>query len=219
MDLFSRNTSETSLRSDNEFVRERVTDRRERERLSQRVTERERKEQGRQGMTRGGGEGGALQPSAMFVYGSLQSSEVLQILLHRVPLRRRAQLKGYKRFAVPRRTYPGIAKVARGSGGGGEEEEDDGSAVVNGLVLLGLTERDVAILDEFEGEEYERITETVRLVEEDRDIQAGAYAYLGYDPSSVQYADWSYEHFEKHHLSDFIQSFEGFSFEGNHRES
>jgi gamma-glutamylcyclotransferase (GGCT)/AIG2-like uncharacterized protein YtfP len=138
---------------------------------------------------------GAEGARCIFVYGSLQSTEVLRILLRRVPLRKKAHLKNYRRFAIPNRTYPGVGK--------------DGSGGVSGVVLLGLTEDDVAILDEFEGDEYVRVEETVRLEEEGKDIRAGLYAYLSYNPS-IHNSEWSYDYFEKHHMNEFIASFKGF---------
>ena len=70
-----------------------------------------------------------------FVYGSLMSPEVLSSLLGRVPPRRPATLRGYRRFAIVDRVYPAVLA-----------DETTINDVVDGEVLHGMTRRELAVL-------------------------------------------------------------------------
>lgn len=74
-----------------------------------------------------------------FVYGSLMAPEVLRALLGRVPSRVPATVRGYHRFRITDRVYPALYRA------------DEGESVVDGQVLSGMTRRELAILDWFEG--------------------------------------------------------------------
>ncbi|CAL2234458.1 unnamed protein product [Prunus armeniaca] len=87
----------------------------------------------------------------VFVYGSLMAEDVCRVLLNRVPQSSPAILKGYHRYSIKGRVYPAILPV----------ENDK----VTGKLLLGITDPELHILDEFEDVEYERNTVEVSLVE------------------------------------------------------
>ena len=130
----------------------------------------------------------------MFVYGSLMNHEVLRILLTRVPRNEKAALNGFRRCQIAERSYPGVI--------------EDSTTKVDGVVLLGLSDREVGILDEFEGDEYERVSTKVFLEDEScSEMQASVYKYIG---GQALDTEWDYEHFLEHHLEDFIASFRGF---------
>jgi len=76
--------------------------------------------------------------------------QVLRVLLRRVPQHAAARVRGYRRFALEGRPYPAIVR-----------EKD---AQVIGKVLLDLTPSELRILDDFEGDEYERVTVQAALV-------------------------------------------------------
>lgn len=76
--------------------------------------------------------------ASCFVYGSLLADEVLHALLGRVPVTKRAELRGYRRHALLGRTYPGIVA--------------DSQASVAGNVLFHLEPRETRLLDLFEDE-------------------------------------------------------------------
>lgn len=84
---------------------------------------------------------------AVFVYGTLMADEVLQVLLKRVPLSRPATLQGYTRRAVKGQVFPAIVPAAAGSGGGEGGSGAEGEAAVRGKVLVGLSPRELEILD------------------------------------------------------------------------
>lgn len=76
--------------------------------------------------------------ASCFVYGSLLAPEVLLALLGRVPTHKPALLRGFRRYALRDRAYPGVVRVPE--------------ACVHGNVLLGLAPREAHLLDLFEDE-------------------------------------------------------------------
>lgn len=80
--------------------------------------------------------------TALFVYGTLQLPQILQVLLGRLPRSRSATLMGYRCGLMEGRYYPGIVPA-------------EGHRVV-GRLLEGLTRAELQRLDDYEGEEYRR---------------------------------------------------------------
>lgn len=106
-----------------------------------------------------------------FVYGTLMASEVLQLLLRRVPASRAATVSGLKRCCVRGQVFPAVFPAAA-------DER------VRGRVLLGLTPREVEILDVYEAEEYRRQRVAATIVAEgeeaeDKEGMAAAAAAAG----------------------------------------
>lgn len=87
----------------------------------------------------------------LFVYGTLQNASVVQELLGHRLFGRPAVLKGFHRTVDPTIGYPVI-----------RPQED---ASVAGIVLDGLDEKSLAILDDYEGSQYRRIVVQVHTVE------------------------------------------------------
>jgi gamma-glutamylcyclotransferase (GGCT)/AIG2-like uncharacterized protein YtfP len=87
----------------------------------------------------------------LFVYGTLMWEETQRALLGRSPQTVDALLYDYRRLKIRRESYPGIKKSPGYS--------------VNGKLLLGLTEEELRVLDQYEGEEYERIEVRVKTPE------------------------------------------------------
>ena len=82
--------------------------------------------------------------SSVFVYGTLMAPQVLKVLLSRVPdMLVPAVLPNYRRHPVKDHVFPGIIPCSRGS-------------ATKGLLLQGLSENELKILDWFEGDEYVR---------------------------------------------------------------
>ena len=124
----------------------------------------------------------------VFCYGSLMADEVLQALLGRVPVRRPARLRGYRRFQAPERTYPGVVE-APGSD-------------VDGIALLGIEQREAEILDDFEGDEYAKKTVEVDLIDDAGEtVAANVYVFLN-NPGE---RPWDYQEFREKHLQSFLQ--------------
>lgn len=98
----------------------------------------------------------------LFVYGTLQDADILSAVLGRPmdlaePLP--ATAPGYRAVAYPGRVYPALVASATDN--------------APGLLLGGLSERDLAVLDAFEGEEYRR--DTIAVLAEGAPRQADAY--------------------------------------------
>lgn len=115
--------------------------------------------------------------------------EVWQCLVDRRPQNIPARLNGYGRVYIQNQVYPGL--------------KADASSEVEGLLLLDLNDGEIRVLDEFEGDEYER--SPVDLTVEDGG-QFTAYAYL-VRPDCQQVltdADWHPDTFYTKHLNEFI---------------
>ncbi len=82
----------------------------------------------------------------LFVYGTLQHPPLLQHLLGRSPRLEPATVVGWRAVGLHGRVYPGLVPSPEGSAKGHLIEVDDD---------------ELAILDRFEGSQYERITVTV----------------------------------------------------------
>jgi gamma-glutamylcyclotransferase (GGCT)/AIG2-like uncharacterized protein YtfP len=115
-----------------------------------------------------------------FVYGTLMADEVLRLLLRRVPASRAAAVQGLRRCRVRGQVFPAVVAAAA-----------DDAASVRGRVLLGLTPREVEILDVYEAEEYRRERVHATILAEGEGEQAGAAAagMVGGDEEEVAVGD------------------------------
>ncbi|WP_332685782.1 gamma-glutamylcyclotransferase family protein [Devosia sp.] len=98
----------------------------------------------------------------LFVYGTLQDPDVLGAVLGRpvdMSSLRHATAPGYRAVFYPGRVYPALVRVP--------------AATASGLLLEGLSQLDLSVLDAFEGDEYRRDAIIVRVAGEQR--QAGTY--------------------------------------------
>ena len=128
----------------------------------------------------------------VFTYGSLMFARVWQRVVRGQHAQRAARLQGFERRAVRGRTYPAI--VACGGG------------TVDGRLYLDVDDDDLHRLDVFEGDEYERQTLTVRLLDGSaHGVTAQAYAWR--DPSGLLIHDWDSAWFERHALDGFLQAY------------
>ncbi|KAK4755971.1 hypothetical protein SAY87_009728 [Trapa incisa] len=114
----------------------------------------------------------------VFVYGTLIADDVVRILLKRVPPSSPAILHGYHRFSIKGRVYPAILPVDKKS--------------VTGKVLMGITGRELDILDAFEDVEYERRDVEVALVESSEKLQAAVYVW-GNSSDPDLHGEWDFE--------------------------
>lgn len=109
----------------------------------------------------------------LFVYGTLRDPDVLAAVLGRtrivaVP----ATLARYRTAVYPERTYPGLAPAL--------------GASAAGLLLTGIGELDLALLDAFEADEYRRAAVTVATADGDR----AAEVYLPVVAIGPDARDW-----------------------------
>lgn len=98
-------------------------------------------------------------PRPLFVYGSLIIPDVLDALLGRRPRQVEASLPGWSARCLRGVAYPGLVA--------------DASSSAAGLVLDDLTAREIALIDDWESDFYER--ERVHPLVDGRPIEADAY--------------------------------------------
>ncbi|MEV4125214.1 gamma-glutamylcyclotransferase family protein [Nocardia sp. NPDC049707] len=117
----------------------------------------------------------------LFVYGTLQFPEVLVELIGRCPESVAVELTGWRVAALPGRVYPGLVPAAGG--------------VARGVVLSGLDAGEWAVLDAFEGDEYE-----LRRVRPGAAPSVWTYVWT----SVVTQDDWDAERFVAEHVGAFV---------------
>ena len=82
----------------------------------------------------------------LFVYGTLMDQKTWNYFTSKTYERRKFVLQGFERKALKDRLYPGIIRSS--------------NSHVEGIMYVNVTEEDIEKLDEYEGEEYDRITVT-----------------------------------------------------------
>ena len=116
----------------------------------------------------------------VFVCGSLLADDVVRVLLNRIPPSSTALLNGFHRFSIKGRVYPTILHIQNDR--------------VIGKVLLGITDPELHILDEFEDVEYLRTGIEVSLLESSHKLQAHVYVWNNANDPNL-YGDWDFEVF------------------------
>ncbi|XP_009367958.1 AIG2-like protein D [Pyrus x bretschneideri] len=136
--------------------------------------------------------GQSQSPHKVFVYGSLMAEDVCRVLLNRVPQSSPALLNGHHRYSIKERVYPAILPVE--------------NKTVAGKVLLGITDPELHILDEFEGAvpEYERSTVDVSLMDTSESLLVQAYVWSNKNDPNL-YGDWDFEEWKQLHMKDFVK--------------
>ncbi|KAK8499347.1 hypothetical protein V6N13_010612 [Hibiscus sabdariffa] len=129
----------------------------------------------------------------VFVYGSLLADDVVRVLLNRVPPSSAALLNNL--FSIKGRVYPAILPLQ--------------NSHVTGRVLLGLTDPELLILDEFEDVEYQRTSVEVSLLENSDKLQAHAYVWSNTNDPNL-YGEWDFEEWKQLHKESFTQMTMGF---------
>ncbi|KAF7830162.1 AIG2-like protein D [Senna tora] len=135
----------------------------------------------------------------VFVYGSLLADEVVQLLLKRlpstVPATLPSQFVSLHRFSIKGRVYPAILPVDNNK--------------VTGRVLLGISDLELYILDEFEDIEYERSNVDVFLMDNSAKLQAYTYIWRNKSDPNL-YGDWDFEEWKQVYMKDFVKMTEEF---------
>ncbi|CAL0327270.1 unnamed protein product [Lupinus luteus] len=131
----------------------------------------------------------------VFVYGSLLADEVVHVLLNRLPQQSSATLHGFHRFKIKDRVYPAILPVLTNN--------------VNGRVLLGISESELDILDEFEDIEYTRTPVQVSVNDNAEKLQVYTYVWTNHNDPNL-YGEWDFEEWKQHHMDGFVKMTDGF---------
>ncbi|MBN2806068.1 MAG: gamma-glutamylcyclotransferase [Prolixibacteraceae bacterium] len=127
----------------------------------------------------------------LFVYGTLLFPEVVKKLIGK-HVTQKAVLDNYRRIEIIERgqrlPYPALLPLA--------------GARTEGMLLSGLTAQELLLLDEYEGEEYER-TE-VSVLTDTGTCKAWCYVWKA-NHLAVSGEDWDPEHFAANALSAWLQ--------------
>ncbi|ATB70919.1 gamma-glutamylcyclotransferase [Sulfurospirillum diekertiae] len=130
----------------------------------------------------------------LFTYGSLMFEDVWNRLIKGNYLSQQASLAGYARRSVKGDEYPVIFKA---------------NELVEGVVYYDINEEDMAILDAFEGEYYQR-TE-VELLVKNEPIQACVYVLKEKHFDIIDPKPWSEALFATEGIKRFLAHYKGFA--------
>lgn len=128
----------------------------------------------------------------LFVYGSLQHPLVWQRLLGKVCSNQRAVLQGWKAVKVKNEDYPGLIQANNGK--------------VLGIIKTGLSAADFEILDNFEGEQYQRIQLVVTNAQGQAQ-QTYVYVFKECYLAHLSSETWSYQEFSQQSLPWFLNQY------------
>ena len=106
-----------------------------------------------------------------------------------------ATLKDYIRLKVKGEHYPGIIKSV--------------NSVVNGVLVFNLSDDDLAILDDYEGDCYQRTSINV-ICKENSYCQADTYVFKDSYKNILSANEWIPEEFKKDKLNLFLSSYKNF---------
>lgn len=124
----------------------------------------------------------ALPKHRLFVYGTLQLPERVHEIIGRTLEGIPAHLDGYRSGLVARADFPGIVP--------------DAAARSTGQLLAGLTEAELILFDDYEGELYHRILVTaaldpVKSISGDHPITAWTYVIAPWAQARVTQQPWT----------------------------
>ncbi|MEM6820821.1 MAG: gamma-glutamylcyclotransferase family protein [Verrucomicrobiota bacterium] len=124
----------------------------------------------------------------LFAYGSLISSEVIELVLGYVPESNPAYLEGYACYYVNEATFPGMVKDPKGK--------------TEGLIYRDLTEHDWQRLDAYEDEFYER--QLLSVTSQGKEIFSMGYVIPETSRSVLSDNFWSWSEFQQLHLENYL---------------
>ena len=121
----------------------------------------------------------------LFVYGSLMSAKVMQRVIGRTPTHQQATLYGFHRYKIYDELYPAIARKEGGQ--------------VRGMYVKDLTSAELATMDAWEDDEYERVEVETEVEQSPNEMNGAhfvkAYTYL-WSPQSDHrrlHGAWEFE--------------------------
>ena len=134
----------------------------------------------------------------MFVYGTLCSPQVVQVLLGRsiMPTFLPARLNGYARYPVRGFVFPGtIATPSKPM------------SHVDGFLLEGLSTLECKLFDWFEGHEYERVMVSVERQDTKELVQAQVYLWKRELIDELELEKiWDFSEFERTKLEWYLEN-------------
>jgi len=146
---------------------------------------------------------------AMFFYGTLINEHILRRVIGRTEaaslLIQDAQLHGYCRLKLRYAHYPALVPVSMAQVAL-NRAPTLAEQTVTGKLVSGLTASEVALLDDFEGEEYQPQTAFVNLMDPNSPpVEAVVYLYAPpIIAQNVLPSIWSYDEFVQNHLAQWV---------------
>ncbi|TPX43141.1 hypothetical protein SeMB42_g03413 [Synchytrium endobioticum] len=141
-------------------------------------------------------------PTPLFFYGTLQSPIVYARVISRhlgshfkQPKNEPAILKGYKRSRVRNAVYPAITASPFDQ--------------VEGMIAYIETQKEVDILDVFEGDDYKRVPVKVLVKSSSTEADAEVYIWVAED-DYLEDCEWRLEQFEKGQSQQWVQDIDEF---------
>lgn len=136
----------------------------------------------------------------VFVYGTLMYPEVLRALIKRVPEHQKAIIHGFQRYGIRGQVFPAII-------------HSSSQAAVQGILLYRLTPDEMDVFDEFEGDEYYKVSVEAMPLVEDNAAPSNASVYVWQDSlrSLLLESPWDPEAFREKHLQPYVGMCEQFS--------
>jgi gamma-glutamylcyclotransferase (GGCT)/AIG2-like uncharacterized protein YtfP len=132
----------------------------------------------------------------VFTYGSLMIPSVMAAVTGKHFKVLKACLNHYARFRVEGECYPGIVHQT--------------GAATGGVVHCDVDDRSLELLDDFEGELYERIAVRVEL-DRNGTMSAATYIFAREHLQLLSSEAWDFEKFKREHLQEFLKTYKGFS--------
>ena len=126
----------------------------------------------------------------IFVYGTLMNEEVFSHFANGKFEKYEATLSDYKRVKVIGKSYPAI--------------RPNSSCCVEGLLITGLSSRNLEILDEFEGEFYDRVPVVVD-ISQDEQHSCEAYVFKEEYEYMLSNESWCNNTFREKYLKDYLR--------------
>jgi len=136
-----------------------------------------------------------MTPGHCFAYGSLMCPDILARVIGRAVSGEAASLDGYRRLAVAGEEYPGLVEAA-GHG-------------VDGVLYRNLNAAAWRRLDQFEGEEYERVEVQVNLAS-GQVLPAWVYLFRPQYRHRLIDRDWDFDAFQREGKARFYARYVGF---------
>ncbi len=131
----------------------------------------------------------------LFTYGTLEIPEVMEAVTGRSWASAQARIKGFAKFLLKGRIYPGMTAVQ--------------GSICSGRVYYHLDSRTLEVLDAFEDEVYTRERVEVE-VAEGRSLQAYAYLILPHDRACLTSTLWQPDEFKSKHLVHYLEACKSF---------
>ena len=131
----------------------------------------------------------------VFTYGTLEIPEVMEAVTGRTPASAEARARGFAKFLLKGRIYPGMIVHPR--------------AVCSGRVYYHIDRRTLEILDAFEDDVYTRERIEVE-VAEGRSLEAYAYLIPPHYRECLTSTPWKSDEFMTTHLVHYLEACKAF---------